>query len=159
MLIASGSPSESCPSNRATVEAPLTINIPNGQSSCNPSDNPQQPRSAQGTNITIPVSVQKQPLPSVPSLEGLEGNGSASGNLPPRKRRKRWTPEEDMELIAAVQKCGEGNWANILKGDFKHDRTASQLSQVFSFSSKSMISAISLVGSVHYIMTHQQQRI
>lgn len=34
-----------------------------------------------------------------------------------------------MELIAAVQKCGEGNWANILKGDFKGDRTASQLSQ------------------------------
>lgn len=35
-----------------------------------------------------------------------------------------------MELIAAVQKCGEGNWASILKGDFKHDRTPSQLSQV-----------------------------
>ncbi|RWR74113.1 SANT/Myb domain-containing protein [Cinnamomum micranthum f. kanehirae] len=76
--------------------------------------------------------VKKQPLPSVPSLEGLEGNGSASGNLQQRKRRKRWTPEEDMELIAAVQKCGEGNWANILKGDFKHDRSASQLSQRWS---------------------------
>lgn len=133
MLIASGSSSESCPPNRATVEAPLTINIPNGQSSRNPSDNPQQAHSAQGTNITIPVSVQKQPLPSVPCLEGLVGNGSASGNLPPRRKRKLWTHEEDMELIAAVQKCGEGNWANILKGDFKHDRTASQLSQVFCF--------------------------
>ncbi|KAK9270728.1 hypothetical protein L1049_026311 [Liquidambar formosana] len=47
-------------------------------------------------------------------LEGKENHG----------QRK-----EDMELIAAVQKCGEGNWANILRGDFKGDRTASQLSQ------------------------------
>lgn len=85
----------------------------------------------QGTNITVPVSVQKQPLPIVTSAEVFDANGSASGNLPPRKKRKPWSAAEDQELIAAVQKCGEGNWANILKGDFKGDRTASQLSQVF----------------------------
>lgn len=129
VLIASGSSCDSGPTNRATVEAPLTINIPNGQSLRNPSENSQLARSIQGTNITVPVSVQKQPLPSVPSSEGLDGNGSSSGNVPPRRKRKLWTAEEDMELIAAVQKFGEGNWANILKGDFKHDRTASQLSQ------------------------------
>ncbi|KAG6547566.1 hypothetical protein Mapa_011015 [Marchantia paleacea] len=46
-----------------------------------------------------------------------------------RKKRKLWTQEEDQELIAAVEKCGEGNWTNILKGAFTHDRTAAQLSQ------------------------------
>ncbi|XP_042495372.1 uncharacterized protein LOC122074563 [Macadamia integrifolia] len=111
VLTASGLPSDSGLPNQSTVEAPLTINIPNG------------------ANITVPVSVQKQPLPTVTTAEGLDGNGSASVSMPARRKRKLWTAEEDMELIAAVQKCGEGNWANILKGDFKGDRTASQLSQ------------------------------
>ncbi|XP_058223523.1 uncharacterized protein LOC131333172 isoform X2 [Rhododendron vialii] len=125
VLIASGSQSDTNLPNGSTVEAPLTINIPNGQSSRGPSENSQM----QGTNITVPVSVQKQPLPIVTSAEVFDANGSASGNLPPRKKRKPWSAAEDQELIAAVQKCGEGNWANILKGDFKGDRTASQLSQ------------------------------
>ncbi|XP_077214847.1 uncharacterized protein LOC143849633 isoform X2 [Tasmannia lanceolata] len=129
VLIASGLPNDSGPMNPSTVEAPLTINIPNGLASRTPSDNSQILRSTQGTNITIPVSVQKQPLPTVPSVEGLDGNGILSTNLPAKRKRKLWTAEEDMELIAAVQKCGEGNWANMLRGDFKHDRTASQLSQ------------------------------
>ncbi|KAF5942697.1 hypothetical protein HYC85_020339 [Camellia sinensis] len=124
VLIASGLQSDTSLSNGLTVEAPLTINIPNAQSSRGPLENSQ----LQGTNVTIPVSVQKQPLPMVMS-EVLDANGSASGNLPPRRKRKPWSAAEDLELIAAVQKCGEGNWANILKGDFKHDRTASQLSQ------------------------------
>ncbi|MCO5593756.1 hypothetical protein L7F22_047773 [Adiantum nelumboides] len=50
-------------------------------------------------------------------------------NQPARKKRKLWTFEEDQELIAAVEKCGEGNWATMLKGAFKHERTAAQLSQ------------------------------
>ncbi|XAR48493.1 hypothetical protein NMG60_11031327 [Bertholletia excelsa] len=124
VLIASGLQSDSSLLNGLTVEAPLTINIPNSQLSRAPADNAQM----QGTNITIPVSVQKQ-VPNVTSTEGLDGNGSASGNMAPRRKRKLWSEAEDLELIAAVQKCGEGNWANILKGDFKGDRTASQLSQ------------------------------
>ncbi|CAK9163625.1 unnamed protein product [Ilex paraguariensis] len=123
VLIASGMPIGS------TIEAPLTINIPNGQSSRVPSDNSQVASFKQGTIITVPVSVQKQPLPTLTSGEGLDTNGSASGSLPARRKRKPWSEAEDLELIAAVQKCGEGNWANILKGDFKSDRTASQLSQ------------------------------
>jgi hypothetical protein len=87
----------------------------------------------QGTNITVPVSVQKQPLPAAPPVEVLDANGSANGNIPPRRKRKPWSEAEDLELIAAVQKFGEGNWANILRGDFKGDRTASQLSQVVSY--------------------------
>lgn len=83
-----------------------------------------------GMNITVPVSVQKKVLPSVTSAETLEGNGPAGANLPARRKRKPWSEAEDLELIAAVQKCGVGNWANILRGDFKGDRTASQLAQV-----------------------------
>lgn len=124
VLIASGFQSDTNLTNGSTVEAPLTINIPNGQSSRAASENSQM----QGTNITVPVSVQKQPLPTV-TPEGFDPNGLGSGNLPPRRKRKPWSTAEDQELIAAVQKCGEGNWANILKGDFKGDRTASQLSQ------------------------------
>ncbi|XP_057505141.1 uncharacterized protein LOC130788478 isoform X2 [Actinidia eriantha] len=126
VMISSGLQSDAIHQNGATVQAPLTINIPNGKPSSRASSENSQ---LQGMNITVPVSVQKQPLPLVASTEVLDANGSASGNQPTRKKRKPWTEAEDLELIAAVQKCGEGNWANILKGDFKGDRTASQLSQ------------------------------
>ncbi|KAK3030760.1 hypothetical protein RJ639_036564 [Escallonia herrerae] len=129
VLIASGLPNESSLANGSTVEAPLTINIPRGHLNRVPIENSQLGSFMQGKNITVPVSVQKQPLPAVTSAEGLDAYGSASGNLTARRKRKPWSAAEDMELIAAVQKCGEGNWANILKGDFKGDRTASQLSQ------------------------------
>ncbi|VFQ74218.1 unnamed protein product [Cuscuta campestris] len=129
VIIASGMLSESCLSNGTTVEAPLTINIPTAQTCRNPSENSCQSISMQGTNITIPVSVQIQPSPIVTTAEGLDTNGTCNQNLPPRRKRKPWSEAEDLELIAAVQKCGEGNWANILKGDFKGERTASQLSQ------------------------------
>ncbi|XP_020111713.1 uncharacterized protein LOC109726508 isoform X2 [Ananas comosus] len=85
------------------------------------------------TNAEAPLAQnipdQKQSLPVGTTAEELDGNGPAASSGPPKKKRKLWTKEEDMELIAAVQKCGEGNWASILKGDFKHDRTPSQLSQ------------------------------
>lgn len=117
-------------SNGNTIEAPLTISIPNGQTSGTATENSLHGISAYGMKITVPVSVEKQPLPSVTAAEVVDTNGPANSNFPPRRRRKPWSAAEDMELIAAVQKCGEGNWANILKGDFKGDRTASQLSQV-----------------------------
>ncbi|KAK8684078.1 hypothetical protein V6N13_040115 [Hibiscus sabdariffa] len=130
VLIASGLPSDSSLANSSMVDAPLTINIPNSQSSRVSSENSQPTCSMRGLNITVPVSVQKQILPAVPSAETLEGNGSAGANLPARRKRKPWSEAEDMELISAVQRCGVGNWANILRGDFKGDRTASQLAQV-----------------------------
>ncbi|KAL3504874.1 hypothetical protein ACH5RR_034715 [Cinchona calisaya] len=113
--------------NGSTVEASLTINIPKGQMSRVP-ENSHANVSMQGTNITFPISVQKQSLPSVASAEALDSNGAANANLA-RRKRKAWSAAEDLELVAAVQKFGEGNWANILKGDFKSDRTALQLSQ------------------------------
>lgn len=132
VLIASGLPCDCNLPNSSTVEAPLTINIPNDPSFRSTSEHSQTSRSMRGVNITVPVSVQKQPLPATTANEGLDANGSVSGtgSLPPRRKRKPWSEAEDLELIAAVEKCGEGNWANILKGDFKSDRTASQLSQV-----------------------------
>ncbi|KAH0736431.1 hypothetical protein KY285_012138 [Solanum tuberosum] len=129
MLIAYGAPNDANMLNGSTIEAPLTINIPNGQTSRTGMDNSFQGTSMHGTNITVPVAVQKQPLSTVVAAEGLDTHGPGCTNLPPRRKRKPWSEAEDVELIAAVQKCGEGNWANILKGDFKGDRTASQLSQ------------------------------
>ncbi|XVE95178.1 hypothetical protein REPUB_Repub02eG0074000 [Reevesia pubescens] len=129
VLIASGLPSDSSLTNSSMVEAPLTINIPNAQLFRVSSESSQPTCSMQGMNITVPVSVQKQILPAMSSAETLEVNGAAGANLPARRKRKPWSEAEDMELIAAVQKCGVGNWANILRGDFKGDRSASQLAQ------------------------------
>nr|XP_043616949.1 uncharacterized protein LOC122588807 [Erigeron canadensis] len=127
VLIASGSTSHSGLEKGLTIEAPLTINIPGSKSTGNSSENPL---SVRGTNITVPVSVQRQPHPVVAtSTEELDKNGPVFSSFPPRKKRKPWSAAEDMELFAAVEKCGEGNWATILKGGFKSDRTASQLSQ------------------------------
>ncbi|KAF9687394.1 hypothetical protein SADUNF_Sadunf02G0089000 [Salix dunnii] len=133
VLIASGLPSDSTHPNNMTVEAPLTINIPNGRSLRDTSEN-SQPAVMRGVNIRVPVSVQKLSLPaqtSCPASEIYDANGSRSGIFPPRRKRKPWSEAEDMELIAAVQKLGEGNWASIVRGEFKGDRTASQLSQRF----------------------------
>ncbi|PQQ07423.1 uncharacterized protein Pyn_05540 [Prunus yedoensis var. nudiflora] len=133
VLIASGLPSDSTHRSGATVEAPLTINIPNGQPS-RTHQNSQPTCSMQGMNITVPVSVQKQPLLATitstgATAEGGDANGPASNNMAPRKKRKKWSEAEDLELIAGVRRYGEGNWANILRGDFKGERTANQLSQ------------------------------
>jgi hypothetical protein len=108
----------------STVEAPLTINIPYAlpEGSQEPSESPW---SSRGMNINFPVCLQK-----VTSTEGMNGNGSAGISMAFRRKRKRWSAEEDEELFAAVKRCGEGNWAHIVKGDFRGERTASQLSQV-----------------------------
>lgn len=125
VLIASGSLVDG--NSSSAVEAPLSIRIPSGWSSNSASEKLQ----LQETNTIIPVLVSKQPiyLPTVGSVEGLDAMEAAGGNMPLRRKRKPWSKEEDEELIAAVQRNGEGNWANILKGEFKGDRTPSQLSQ------------------------------
>ncbi|XP_022857148.1 uncharacterized protein LOC111378211 isoform X2 [Olea europaea var. sylvestris] len=130
VLIASGTLNDSHLSTNSTIEAPLTINIPNREKSTAPSEGSHLASCMQWTNITIPVSVQKQQLAtSVTCSEKRRTNVSTSSNLPTRRKRKPWSAEEDMQLIAAVQKCGERNWANVLKGDFKGDRKPSELSQ------------------------------
>ncbi|CAN4092362.1 unnamed protein product [Withania somnifera] len=129
VLIASGDPCDTNMSNGNTIEALLTISIPNSQASGTAAKNSLHGISAYGTKMKVPALVQPQPLPSLTAAESLDTSGPGGPNVPPRRRRKPWSAAEDMELIAAVQKFGEGNWANILKADFKGDRTASQLSQ------------------------------
>ncbi|KAI3468416.1 hypothetical protein Pfo_025079 [Paulownia fortunei] len=129
VLIASGYPNDSHLPNNSTIEAPLTINIPNSKAAPVPSDSSLLANAMQGTNISIPVSVQKQPLSSGICGEKRPNNEASGVNLPTRRKRRGWSTEEDMKLTAAVQKYGERNWANIARGDFKNDRKASELSQ------------------------------
>ncbi|CAK9325555.1 unnamed protein product [Citrullus colocynthis] len=132
VLIANGIPSESDVPSSSAVEAPLTICISNSQASTDNLKNPQYACLMQGMSVTIPLSIQRQPIPMAAATEVFDVNGVAGANAASQKRRKPWSKAEDLELMAAVEKCGEGNWANILKGDFKGDRTASQLSQRWS---------------------------
>ncbi|KAK6121900.1 hypothetical protein DH2020_044361 [Rehmannia glutinosa] len=129
VLIASDSPIDSHLPNNSTIEAPLIINIPKVKAVTAPSDNSPLANATQGTNICIPVSVQKQPLSSGTCGEKRPNNGTLVGNFPPRRKRRGWSAEDDVKLTAAVQKYGERNWANIAKGDFMNDRKASELSQ------------------------------
>ncbi|XP_023534835.1 uncharacterized protein LOC111796458 isoform X1 [Cucurbita pepo subsp. pepo] len=133
VLIANGIPSESDVPSSSVVEAPLTIGISSNSRPFRASlENPQSACLMQGMYVTFPISVQRQPLPTPSATEVFDVNGAAGGNAASRKRRKPWSKTEDLELMAAVEKYGEGNWANILKADFKGDRTASQLSQRWS---------------------------
>lgn len=109
------------------------INIPKDKSTPPPSsdESTQLASSTGGVNITVPVFVPTQVVPPVLSGETLDTtNTCQNSNFPSRRKRKPWSAQEDRSLFDAVQICGEGNWANISKGDFKGERTASQLSQV-----------------------------
>lgn len=124
-----------------------------------PSDSSLPSNPMQGTNIIIPVSVQKEPLSSsksgakrakdgksevdVPPTQKRKGwpteddlktkrpkDGNSGVDVPPPKKRKVWSTEDDLKLTAAVQKHGEQKWANIAGGEFKNDRTPEELSMV-----------------------------
>ncbi|XP_075506072.1 uncharacterized protein LOC142543002 isoform X2 [Primulina tabacum] len=127
VLIASGQNDLHLP-NSSTIDAPLTINIPNSKAHTATSDSSSIACAFLGTNVSIPVTVQKQPLSSGTCGE-KRPNGSTEINFPPRKRRRGWSTEDDAKLTSAVQKFGERNWTSIARGDFKNDRKASELSQ------------------------------
>ncbi|KAL1552600.1 CUE domain-containing protein-like protein isoform X2 [Salvia divinorum] len=129
VLIASGYPNNFKLPNNSTIEAPLTINVPNTKAVCAPSDGSHLSSIIRGTkNVTISVSVQKQPLSSGVSGEKKPNNEVAEVNLSSRKRRRSWSLEEDTKLTASVKNHGDRNWENIARWDFKHDRTAAELS-------------------------------
>ncbi|KAK1406715.1 hypothetical protein QVD17_38323 [Tagetes erecta] len=147
VLMASTSPSDSCIERGLVIEAPLTINIPRTKSK-HSLENPQVATSAGTFNITVPVFVPTQMLPTVPSAEGLDNsNGCRNANIPPRRKRKPWSAAEDSELFAAVERYGEGNWTHIVKSDFKGDRTASQLSQRWNIIKKRQNQPVLKTGS------------
>ncbi|GER34390.1 DNA binding protein [Striga asiatica] len=131
VLIASGCTNDSnLPNNStvSTIEGPLTINIPNSKALSMPSDSSPFTSGRQGTNITIPVSLQKVPSSSGLSGEKRPGTEASGVNLPRRKRRG-WSVEEDQKLTAAVKNIVEPNWALIASKDFNNDRKPSELSQ------------------------------
>ena len=130
VMIASRTLSESAPSS-STIEAPLTINVPVCHSSRTRIENSQPSNLMQGTSIIFPVTVQRQTLPTISSTDGIETKGIVGGNMASKRKRKAWSEEEDMQLRAAVQRWGEGNWATMAKGDdFPIKRSATQLAQV-----------------------------
>ncbi|KAE9603828.1 putative transcription factor MYB-HB-like family [Lupinus albus] len=129
VMIASCMPS--IPSS-STIEAPLTVNIPVCHSSRTPNESSDPSNLLQGPSIIFPVTVQRTPLPTVSSTEGLETKGTVGGNM--ASKRKRWSEEEDNQLRAAVQRWGEGNWTTMAKGEnFTVKRTGVQLSQRWKF--------------------------
>ncbi|XP_026409839.1 uncharacterized protein LOC113304933 [Papaver somniferum] len=75
----------------ATVEAPLTINIPTWQ------------------DYKMTTTVLRT------AEEGLDATASNAGGQPEKGKRMHWTAEDDNELIAVVKKFGKRNWADILK--------------------------------------------
>ncbi|CAH8377470.1 unnamed protein product [Eruca vesicaria subsp. sativa] len=120
VIAASYVPSDSDIPEDSICEAPLTINIPYGLQRMSQEQSDSH-WSSRGMNITFPISLQK-------AAEGHNGNGLAS-TAGPRKKRKKWSAEEDAELIAAVKRHGEGSWSLISKEEYEGEITVAQLSQ------------------------------
>ncbi|KAK7351224.1 hypothetical protein VNO77_10518 [Canavalia gladiata] len=132
VMIASRTLSESTPSS-STIEAPLTINVPVWHSSRTYTESSLPSNLMHGTSIIFPVTVQRQTLPTVSSTDGIETKGLVGGNMGSKRKRKAWSEEEDIQLRAAVQRYGEGNWATMAKGDnFPIKRSPTQLAQRWS---------------------------
>ncbi|CAK8537647.1 unnamed protein product [Lathyrus sativus] len=103
VMIESVKMSKSAPSS-SIVEAPLPIKVPSSNLT-------------EETEIRFPVIVDRQTRIH---------NSNASSNI----RKGGWSKEEDIELQAAVQKWGEGNWTEMAaRDDFPLNRTAAQLSK------------------------------
>lgn len=91
-----------------------------------PFDKQQPARTSRGTNNNCQSIDQK---PNQQSIMGSSVDATdIAGYAPPKKKRKQWSKEEDADIIALVQKHGE-NW-ELLKDNFKYDRTPHQLSTV-----------------------------
>ncbi|MED6172383.1 hypothetical protein PIB30_049592 [Stylosanthes scabra] len=157
VMVASRTLSESTPSS-STIEAPLTITVPVCHSSKTPSESSHSSNLMQGTNAIFPVTVQRQTLPTAPSTDGIEAKGLGGGNMASKRKRKAWSEEEDIQLRAAVQRFGEGNWANMAKGDnFPIKRSPTQLAQRWSILRKKdgTVNSGSVVTSTTYTTAEQ----
>lgn len=117
-----------CISTSSVIQAPLTINVPVLDSTTIAKESSQSSNlRTQETEIIFPVTVKRKPLP--PNIRAVEtGGGLVSSDTSIKKKRSAWSEEEDMQLRAAVQKWGEGNWAHMAKrDDFPIKRSTSQL--------------------------------
>ncbi|XP_078172484.1 uncharacterized protein LOC144566346 [Carex rostrata] len=89
-----------------------------------PFDKQQPACTLRGTYNNFQSTDQK---PNQQSIMGSSVDATdIAGSAPPKKKRKQWSKEEDADLTALVQKYGE-KW-EILKDNFKYDRTPHQLS-------------------------------
>lgn len=104
----------------------------------------QPPQTSHG--VATSTLQKKQTQQTGASTVPLTENELVGSIYPPKKKRKLWTREEDKELIAAVQKFGEGNWVNILRENSKLDRTPTQLSQVLN-----MLFSPTPMGSFYFL--------
>ncbi|EPS62872.1 hypothetical protein M569_11916, partial [Genlisea aurea] len=112
VLMTSGHSNDAEVPNNSTIEAPLFINTPNSH----------------GASFIIPVTLQKQSVPSGTQGGKRPSNGVPEGDLHLRRKRRNWSTEEDAKLTAAVQAHGERNWSHIVKEEFINDRSPSELS-------------------------------
>ncbi|KAL0312232.1 UNVERIFIED_CONTAM: hypothetical protein Sradi_5622500 [Sesamum radiatum] len=128
VLIASGYPNDTQLPNNSTIEAPLTINIPNSKALTNPSESSLLANAMAQISVYLFLYKNNHCL-----LEYVVKRGPTMAHQDLIsllvEKKKGWSTEEDMKLTAAVEKYGERNWANIARGDFKNDRKASELSQ------------------------------
>jgi hypothetical protein len=102
-ILRSGSSREQALGHRVNLEASLQ-NSPNEKIVQVPSDK-QLAQNQRITNVTGPVSNLKQASQTGPSPDPSDANGGSKKE----KKIKAWSKEEDADLAAGVQKCGEGN--------------------------------------------------
>lgn len=113
----------------------MTVNFPVYRSSRTSKEISQPSNLTEQTSITFPVTVQRQKLRTVSATDALETKRIVGGTstTASKRKRKEWSEEEDNQLRAAVQRCGEGNWVAMAKGDrFPIKRSATELSQRWS---------------------------
>ncbi|XP_047982626.1 flocculation protein FLO11-like isoform X2 [Salvia hispanica] len=102
--------------NSSTVEAPLTMKVAKWKRHSDSS----LPDTIEEKLVTITV-----PLPN----DELSASETSSADAPsPRKTRVVWTAVDDLRLTNSVRKYGE-NWDLISGVNFKHERTAHELSR------------------------------
>ncbi|GFP81620.1 hypothetical protein PHJA_000305300 [Phtheirospermum japonicum] len=132
VLVSSGYANDSPLPNNSTIEAPLSISVPNSKALSAPSDSSLLANARQWTNITIPVSLQKVPSSSGLSGEKRPANEASGVNVPSRRKRRCWSTAEDLKLTAAVNNNVEPNWVDIARVNFNDDRKSTELSQRWS---------------------------
>ncbi|KAK7284661.1 hypothetical protein RJT34_19411 [Clitoria ternatea] len=86
----------------------------------------------QEKTVNFPVTVKRKTLPNTLSRKTMKANGSDIGSTSTKKKRAAWSEEEDMLLREAVQRWGEGHWAEMAKReDFPIKKSTSQMSKFF----------------------------
>ncbi|KAL3613849.1 hypothetical protein CASFOL_041923 [Castilleja foliolosa] len=122
VLVSSGYANDSPIPSSSTIEAPLSISIPNSKALSVPSNSSLLANARQWTKITIPVS-----LPSGLPSEKRPANEASGVNVPSRRKRRCWSTAEDLKLTAAVNNNAEPNWVDIAKVNFNDDRNSTEL--------------------------------